>query len=158
MQVHGNRLAPYFIARSNGAIKAESSDDAVISYLRDQANSAFQNTVRILTTRIDRFGVASPNINPDPKKGIINIELAGVNDPERVRKYLQSTANLQFFEVYNLQDVDDNINAAQKTLSDYLKGTTDTLSKDTSKQITDTAKTNTAAATNQADTNAIGRL
>ncbi len=152
----GNRLAPYFIARSNGAVKAESSDDAVISYLRDQANSAFQNTVRILTTRIDRFGVASPNINPDPKKGIINIELAGVNDPERVRKYLQSTANLQFFEVYNLQDLDDNINAAQKALSGYLKGTTDTLSKDTSKQITDTAKANTAAATNQVDTNAIG--
>jgi SecD/SecF fusion protein len=152
---NGNRLAPYFIARSNGAIKAESSDDAVISYLRDQANSAFQNTVRILSTRIDRFGVASPNINPDPKKGIINIELAGVNDPERVRKYLQSTANLQFFEVYNLQDIDDNINAAQKTLSDYLKGTTDTLSKDTAKQITDTAKANTAAATSQADTNAI---
>ena len=151
----GNRLAPYFIARSNGVVKAESSDDAVISYLRDQANSAFQNTVRILTTRIDRFGVASPNINPDPKKGIINIELAGVNDPERVRKYLQSTANLQFFEVYNLQDVDDNINAAQKALSDYLKGTTDTLSKDTAKQITDTAKANTAAATNQVDTNAI---
>ena len=152
----GNRLASYFIARSNGAVKAESSDDAVISYLRDQANSAFQNTVRILTTRIDRFGVASPNINPDPKKGIINIELAGVNDPERVRKYLQSTANLQFFEVYNLQDIDDNINAAQKVLSDYLKGTTDTLSKDTAKQITDTSKANTAAATNQADTNAIG--
>jgi len=151
----GNRLAPYFIARSNGVVKAESSDDAVIAYLRDQATSAFQNTVRILTTRIDRFGVASPNINPDPKKGIINIELAGVNDPERVRKYLQSTANLQFFEVYNLQDIDDNINAAQKALSDYLKGTTDTLSKDTAKQITDTAKANTAAATNQADTNAI---
>ena len=151
----GNRLAPYFIARSNGVVKAESSDDAVIAYLKEQAINAFQNTVRILTTRIDRFGVASPNINPDPKKGIINIELAGVNDPERVRKYLQSTANLQFFEVYNLQDIDDNINAAQKALSDYLKGTTDTLSRDTAKQITDTAKANTAAATNQADTNAI---
>ncbi len=151
----GSRFAPYFITRSNGVIKAESSDDAVITYLRDQAANAFQNTVRILTTRIDRFGVSSPNINPDPKKGIINIELAGVNDPERVRKYLQSTANLQFFEVYNLSEVDDNVNAAQKALSDYLKGTKDTLSKDTAKQITDTAKTNTAAATNQADTNAI---
>ncbi len=155
----GARLAPYFITRSNGIIKAGSSDDAVISYLRDQANAAFQNTVRILTTRIDRFGVASPNINPDPKKGIINIELAGVTDPERVRKYLQSTANLQFFEVYNLSELDNNINAAQKALSDYLKGTPDTLSKDTSvKQSTDTSKTNTAAATNQVDTNAIGNF
>ncbi len=155
----GARLAPYFITRSNGIIKAGSSDDAVISYLRDQANAAFQNTVRILTTRIDRFGVASPNINPDPKKGIINIELAGVTDPERVRKYLQSTANLQFFEVYNLSELDNNINAAQKALSDYLKGTPDTLSKDTSvKQSTDTSKANTAAATNQVDTNAIGNF
>jgi SecD/SecF fusion protein len=155
----GARLAPYFITRSNEQVKAESSDDAVVAYLRAQANSAFENTVRILTTRIDRFGVASPNINPDPKKGIINIELAGINDPERVRKYLQSTANLQFFEVYNLQEIDNNINTAQKALSDYLKGTKDTVAAatDTSKQITDTSKTkaNTAAATSQVDTNAI---
>ena len=156
-QTGGAKLAPYFVTRSNGAIKFDASNDAVINYLREQSATAFQNTVKILTTRIDRFGVASPNINPDPKKGIINIELAGVNDPERVRKYLQSTANLQFFEVYNLQDVDDNINAAQKVLSDYLKGTSDTVAAaDTSsKKITDTTKSNTAAAT-QADTNTIG--
>src|ERR1041385_9102114 len=119
----GAKLAPYFVTRSNGRIKYDASDDAVINYLREQATSAFQNTTRILTTRIDRFGVASPNINPDAKKGIINIELAGVTDPERVRKYLQSTANLQFFEVYNIADLGENITAAQKALSDYLKGT-----------------------------------
>lgn len=152
----GARLAPYFIARSNGEIKAESSDDAVLNYLREQSNNAFENTVRILTTRIDRFGVASPNINPDPKKGIINIELAGVNDPERVRKYLQSTANLQFFEVYNLSEIDNNVDAAQKALSAYLKGTSDTTIKDTSTKVSDTTHANTAVATNQVDTNSIG--
>ncbi|HYK44982.1 MAG TPA: protein translocase subunit SecD, partial [Parafilimonas sp.] len=162
----GAKLAPYFISRSNGRIKFDASDDAVLNYLREQASSAFENTERILRTRIDRFGVASPNINPDPKKGIINIELAGVNDPERVRKYLQSTANLQFFEVYNIADLNDNINAAQKALSDYLKGssalaqtdTTKTGTADTLKTVAaDTSKIDTGATVNKTvDTNAIG--
>ena len=152
----GAKLAPYFVSRSNGLVKLESSDDAVINYLRDQAAAAFQNTVRILTTRIDRFGVASPNINPDPNKGIINIELAGINDPERVRKYLQSTANLQFFEVYNISEIDDNINTAQKVLSDYLKGNSTSATDTSAQKIVDTTQSNSAAATAQVDTNAIG--
>ena len=79
------KLAPFFVVRSNNKIKIDATDDAVASYLKDQADIAFQTTYRILRTRIDRFGVASPNINPDPAKGIINIELAGVTDKERVR-------------------------------------------------------------------------
>lgn len=92
------KLAPYFAARSNGKVKIDASDNVVNEYLTAQATAAFNNTYRILRTRIDRFGVASPSINPDPAKGIINIELAGVNDKERVRSYLQSTANLQFLK------------------------------------------------------------
>lgn len=76
------KLAPYFSTRSNGRVKINASNNEVLSYLSDQANNAFENTYRILRTRIDRFGVASPNINPDPQKGIISIELAGVTDPE----------------------------------------------------------------------------
>jgi SecD/SecF fusion protein len=151
----GAKLAPYFVTRSNGKINYSTSDDAVLSYLRDQASGAFTNTVKILTTRIDRFGVASPNINPDPQKGIINIELAGINDPERVRRYLQSTANLQFFEVYNVNDIGANVLTAEKSLSDYLKGTPDTAkssSADTIKNIIDSAKT---AANAKVDTNTI---
>lgn len=152
----GAKLAPYFVTRSNGKIAYDASNDAVITYLRDQAKSAFTNTTNILTTRIDRFGVASPNINPDPQKGIINIELAGINDPERVRHYLQSTANLQFFELYNINEVGEGILAAEKSLSDYLKGTTPgtQTAADTAKQVTDTAKVNTAAVA-PVDTNAI---
>ncbi|MFK5143363.1 hypothetical protein ACI4A9_28080, partial [Klebsiella pneumoniae] len=91
-------------------------------------------------TRIDRFGVASANINPDITKGIINIELAGVNDKERVRAYLQSTANLQFFEVYTLEskDLQSAIVAADKSIQDYLNGTKSTTTTATK---TDTAKT-----------------
>ena len=100
------KMAPFFAARSNGKVKFDATDAAVTAYLKEQATSAFNNTYRILRTRIDRFGVASPNINPDPAKGIINIELAGVNDKARVRSYLQSTANLQFFETYTLESRD----------------------------------------------------
>src|SRR5258706_11331085 len=149
------KLAPFFVTRSNGKIKFDASDDAVISYLRDQANSAFVNTTRILRTRIDRFGVSSNNINPDPKKGIINIELAGINDPERVRHYLQSTANLQFFEVYNISDLGDAITAAQKALSDYLKGTSASLPDTSAQKNPDTTNAQTTAANNKIDTTTI---
>lgn len=116
------RLAPLFITRSNGKITASTANSEVLSYLQQQASMAFNNTEQILRTRIDRFGVASPNINPDPAKGIINIELAGVTDPERVRRYLQSTANLQFFEVYNINDLAESIKSADDAMSNYLNG------------------------------------
>ncbi len=152
------KLAPFFAARSNGKVKFDANDDAVTAYLREQATSAFNNTYRILRTRIDRFGVASPNINPDPAKGIINIELAGVNDKDRVRSYLQSTANLQFFETYTLEsrDIQNALIAADKTAEDYVKGivTTDSTKADTKKDSasnqpkagTDTSKTSTISA------------
>jgi SecD/SecF fusion protein len=136
-------LAPFFTARSNNRIKFNASDAEVVNYLRTEASSAFNNTYDILRTRIDRFGVASPNINKDESKSIINIELAGANDPERVRKYLQSTANLQFFELYNGNEIGESLLAAEKSVFDYQRGVkptdTTTAAKDTSK--TTTAKT-----------------
>ena len=134
-------LAPFFVAKSNGKVKFDASDAAVKSYLQEESVAAFNNTYRILQTRIDKFGVASPNINKDPAKAIISIELAGANDPERVRRYLQSTANLQFFEVYNLSEIAEGIKNADKTVQDYLNGVkaTDSISKDSSK----TAKADT---------------
>ncbi|MBX9891914.1 MAG: protein translocase subunit SecDF [Chitinophagaceae bacterium] len=143
-------LAPLFAARSNGKVKFDASDAQVTNYLREQATAAFNNTYRILRTRIDRFGVASPTINPDPAKGIINIELAGISDRERVRKYLQSTANLQFFEVYTFEnrDIQNGLVAADKAVQDYLNGTasidTTTVAKaDTTAKKADTSKTAT---------------
>ena len=147
---NGAKLAPYFATRSNGRVKFDASDDAVISYLRGEASSAFDNTNRILRSRIDRFGVASPNINPNPQKGIISIELAGVNDPERVRRILQATANLQFFEVYNINDIGDALVSSDKAVSDYLKGTKPTT--DTTAKTADTTKNVTAQNVNTVDT------
>ena len=151
-------LAPFFAARSNGKVKFDASDNAVNEYLTAQATAAFNNTYRILRTRIDRFGVASPSINPDPAKGIINIELAGVNDKERVRSYLQSTANLQFFEVYTFEsrDLQNGIVAADKAVQDMLEGAP--VASDTA-AVKDTAsKKATAKLKDSANANPIARL
>jgi SecD/SecF fusion protein len=97
-------LASLFAGASSNKIDVKSSDDKVVSYIRNEALDAFDRTFRVLRTRIDQFGVAQPNINPNRNKAIINVELPGVQDKERVRKILQSTANLQFWEVYTLED------------------------------------------------------
>ena len=146
------RLASRFAQGSGKRISYESSDAQVIDYIRGEAKSAVRNTFNILRTRIDKFGVAQPTINLDENKGIITIELAGVTDPERVRKYLQSTANLQFFEVYNIGEIYEPYQKAEKAIAAYLNGTkvTDTaaVKQDTAKQTAssgaiDTTKTAT---------------
>jgi SecD/SecF fusion protein len=153
------KLAPFFAARSNGKVKFDASDDAVTTYLKEQAAIAFNTTYRILRTRIDRFGVASPNINPDPAKGYISIELAGVTDKERVRAFLQSTANLQFFEVYTFEskDIQNGILAADKAAEEYLNGNG---AKDTTAKAVavDTAKTAVAAKVDTSKTATISNL
>lgn len=151
-------LAPFFAARSNGKVKFDATDNAVNEYLTAQATAAFNNTYRILRTRIDRFGVASPSINPDPAKGIINIELAGVNDKERVRSYLQSTANLQFFEVYTFEstDLQNGIVAADKAVQDMLEGAP--VVADTAAAKDTAAKKATAKLKDSANANPIARL
>ena len=152
------KLAPFFAARSNGKVKFDASDNTVNEYLTAQATAAFNNTYRILRTRIDRFGVASPSINPDPAKGIINIELAGVNDKERVRSYLQSTANLQFFEVYTFEstDLQNGIVAADKAVQDMLEGAP--VVADTAAAKDTAAKKATATLKDSANANPIARL
>ena len=145
------KLAPFFASRSSGKIKFDANDDAVSTYLKEQATTAFTTTYNILRNRIDRFGVASPNINPDPVKGYISIELAGVTDKARVRAYLQSTANLQFFEVYTFEnkELQTGIVAADKAAEDYLNGTTAKVSDTATKA---TIKADTSKATVKADT------
>lgn len=97
-------LAYLFSGASNGEIDIKASDATVTSYLRKKAKTAFDNTYKVLSTRIDQFGVAQPSINPNSDKGIITVELPGIKDKERVRKMLQSTANLQFWEVYPMME------------------------------------------------------
>ncbi len=141
----GTNMAPLFANSTRNKLKIDASDNAVIAYIRDQANAAMNQTYGVLTKRIDKFGVAQPNINLDENKGIITVELAGASDPERVRKFLQSTANLQFFEVYNISELDKSLEAADKALAIALGGT---VAADT------TAKTDSAVAAANTDTSA----
>jgi SecD/SecF fusion protein len=97
-------LATLFAGASSNAISIKSTDAEVETYIRTQAKAAFNLTFDRLTTRIDQFGVAQPSINPIPARGLINVELPGIKDKDRVRKLLQSTANLQFWEVYTLKN------------------------------------------------------
>lgn len=115
--VPNGRLATLFANANNSSLKVTDNDSKVIGYLNEQAKSAFDNTARLITTRIDKFGVAQPSINPDPEKQIISVELPGVQDKERVRKNLQASANLQFWEVYTLNEIGQNIETADKAFS-----------------------------------------
>lgn len=110
------KMSALFFAANSKDIKIGDSDDKVASMLRTNAKGAFDNTFRVLNTRIDQFGVAQPSINPNPERGIITVELPGIKDKERVRKLLQATANLQFWETYRYDEI---VNALAKTAEDY---------------------------------------
>ena len=129
----GRPLASLF-AGPGKQVKITDSDDKVIEQIRTIAKGAINETYKILLKRIDKFGVAQPNINLDENKGIIQVELAGVTDKERVRKYLQASANLQFWSVYNLDEIGKGYENAATSLAAFLSGTKD------SSGIADTAK------------------
>ena len=113
-----------------------------MSELQAISKTAINQTYKILLKRIDQFGVAHPNINLDANKGIINVELAGVQDAARVRNLLQASAHLQFWEVYNIGEIGKNIDDADKALADYLSGVQLILQNmnDTAKTALDSAK------------------
>ena len=115
----GEKLASLF-AGPGKTIKITDSDDQVLDALRATSKTAINQTYKVLLKRIDQFGVASPSINLDATKGIINVELAGVQDPVRVRSLLQASAYLQFWEVYNIGEIGQQVNDADKALADYL--------------------------------------
>ncbi|MFK7755620.1 MAG: protein translocase subunit SecDF [Flavobacteriales bacterium] len=84
--------------------KDATNDDEIIEILRDEAQTAIDNTENIIRQRIDRLGVAQPNIQRQSSTGRILVELAGVDNPERVKKILGSTANLEFWPVFDNTD------------------------------------------------------
>ena len=101
-------------------ITPQSSDDQVIAVLRDELQSAIDNSFNVLRTRIDRFGVVSPNIQRLETAGRILVELPGVKEPERVRKLLQGSANLEFWETYKLPEIYQQLVAADNVLASVL--------------------------------------
>lgn len=118
----GVSLAYLFTKPSEKDITLTSTNAEVIAKLNKESKAAINRTHKVLQTRIDKFGVTNPNVNLDENKGIITVELAGVQNPERVRSYLQATAKLQFFETYSNQEIGPLIGAANKPLYNYLSG------------------------------------
>lgn len=96
----GGRLAPLFTKPGEKEITLQSTDEQVLRRIRNEAEEAINSTYNVLQKRIDKFGVSQPNVTLDKNRGIITVELAGIRNPDRVREFLQSTAKLQFFEMY----------------------------------------------------------
>jgi SecD/SecF fusion protein len=122
-------------------ITPESTNKQVLDVLRKQTDGAIANSFNVLRNRIDRFGVVQPNIQRLGNSGRILVELPGVKDPSRVRKLLQGTANLQFFETYELSQLVQPLVAANAKVIEIAK--TGGVVKDTTKKAD---STNVAAA------------
>src|ERR1043165_954368 len=104
-----------------GKIMSKSSNDEVINVLRKDFDAAIKETFNVLKTRIDQFGVASPNISLQENTGRIILELPGVEDPARVRKPLQQTAQLEFWDTYETPEIGAYLENANNTLRTTLQ-------------------------------------
>ena len=104
---NGRPLAAVFATQQmKGKVSTQSSDSEVESALRTEVQSAVDNSFNVVRNRIDKFGVVQPNIQKlEGQSGRIMVEMPGVKEPERVRKLLQGSANLEFWETYNSQEI-----------------------------------------------------
>ena len=112
-----------FFATSNlkDKVNAQTTNEQVITVLKEEVTAAVSNSFNVLRTRIDRFGVAQPNIQElAGKQGRIMVELPGIKEPERVRKLLQGSANLEFWETYKYDEIADVINRIDSRLAQKL--------------------------------------
>ena len=103
----GHRLAEIFATQQlKGKVSTQSTDKEVEEALRAEVQAAIDNSFNVVRNRIDKFGVVQPNIQKlEGQEGRIMVEMPGVREPERVRKLLQGSANLEFWETYNSQEV-----------------------------------------------------
>ena len=102
-------------------VNTRSTDAEVEKVLREEVKAAIDNSYNVLRTRIDRFGVAQPNIQSlEGSMGRIMVELPGIKEPERVRKLLQGSANLEFWETYNSEEIVPSLQAVDSKLREVL--------------------------------------
>ena len=123
-------------------IETTFSDDEVVEVLKREVESTIDNSFNVLRSRIDRFGVVQPNIQRLEVAGRILIEMPGVKEPERVRKLLQGSANLEFWETYNLSEVFPALEAVNNMARGMVKIDTPATSEDTTAAV---ASADTAA-------------
>ena len=112
------RLSELFATQQlKDKVNQKSTDAEVEKVLREEVKAAVDNSYNVLRTRIDRFGVVQPNIQSlEDKMGRIMVELPGIKEPERVRKLLQGSANLEFWETYNAKEVAPYLQSADAKL------------------------------------------
>ena len=136
------KLATFFANKDNAVnnITSNSSDGDILAFLQKESGSAIDRSFNILRTRIDKFGVTSPNIQRQQGTNRILIELPGVSDEDRVRKLLQGSAKLEFWETYDNSEIFPLLENINRTLASTLKADTksnssvtaaDTSAKDT---------------------------
>lgn len=142
----GHRLAEIFATQQlQGKVSPQSSDSEVEKVLRQEVQSAIDNSFNVVRTRIDKFGVVQPNIQKlEGQAGRIMVEMPGIKEPERMRKLLQGSANLEFWETYNSDEIIPYLNQLdQRLLGMGSKAAADTTKKDTTavKQAAEQPKT-----------------
>ena len=116
------RLASIFLYEfKDKGITVNSSNNDVLKVLKSECDGAVDRSYQILGTRIDRFGVAQPNIQKMENSGRILVELPGIKDPKRVRKLLQGTAQLEFWETYNFSEIQQYLMEANSKLAETRK-------------------------------------
>jgi len=126
------KLADYFANQDNAQqLKSTASNSEVRTYLSKEATSAIDRSFIIIRSRIDGFGVVSPNMQKQEGTNRILIEMPGVQDKERIHKLLQGSAELQFWQVYQNEEVYSLLENINKTLASTLKDTTATTATDT---------------------------
>ncbi len=124
-------------------ITATSSNSEVISIIRSETNGAFDRAFNILRTRIDRFGVAQPNIQKIATSNRVLVELPGIKEPERVRKLLQGTASLQFWETYKFNEIYQYFSEANNRLADIYYAKEDSIISDKTEEIVEVTEDET---------------
>ena len=140
------RLSELFATQQlKDKVNQKSSDAEVEKVLREEVKAAVDNSYNVLRTRIDRFGVVQPNIQSlEDKMGRIMVELPGIKEPERVRKLLQGSANLEFWETYTARDAAPYLQAADSKLRALLSTVAETETADSVAVETPAAATSTA--------------
>ncbi len=149
----GHRLAEVFATQQmKGKVSTQSTDAEVESALRAEVASAVENSFNVVRNRIDKFGVVQPNIQKlEGRDGRIMVEMPGIKEPERVRKLLQGSANLEFWETYNSQEI---VPALAQLNQKYANASADTTATKTA--ATDSVKTDSVKADSKNLASAIG--
>ena len=152
---NGRPLAAIFATQQmKGKVSTQSTDSEVESALRAEVQSAVDNSFNVVRNRIDKFGVVQPNIQKlEGQSGRIMVEMPGIKEPERVRKLLQGSANLEFWETYNSQEIVPllaQLNQKYAAMGGDAAASVDTVATDTTAVAEAAADTVKAAATDLA--------